>query len=161
MDLKTPIRILLGLFLITSACNEPAGNIENETGTAALIEEVKAQVQAFHAADTSLNADGVVALLWPEFTMLVDGNRTNYNDVKTGSKAFMATLETFHTEWDDLSIIPLGNDHAISSFLFTDSLVAKDGTITRAKGPNTFVWERRDGEWKVLYADADHYPIEE
>ena len=141
------------------SCNTQEEVNEKNTTSTELIEQVKIQVNAFHAADTSLNSDGVIALLWPEFTMLSDGNYIAYNDVKTGSKAFMESLKSFHTEWNDLRIIPLGSNNAISSFIFTDSLVAKDGTTTLYKGPNTFVWEKRDGVWKVLYADADHYPI--
>ncbi len=49
----------------------------------------------------------------------------------------MASLKTFNTEWDSLSIIPLGNNHAISSFIFADSIVTNDGTSTQSKGPNT------------------------
>ncbi|MEQ8361900.1 MAG: hypothetical protein RH948_03470 [Cyclobacteriaceae bacterium] len=71
----------------------------------------------------------------------------------------MSSLESFNTKWDSLIIIPPGNDHAISSFLFTDSIVSKDGTITQSRGPNTFVWEKRNEEWKVIYGDADHYSI--
>jgi hypothetical protein len=93
--------------------------------------------------------------------MLADGNYISYEDVRTGAKQFMASLETFHTVWNQLRIIPLGNQFAISSSLFTDSLVAKDGSVTQSRGPNTFICENRDGQWKVIYADADHYPIEE
>lgn len=125
-----------------------------------LIEQVKNQVNAFHRADTTLNSEGVLDLLWPEFTMLSDGNHITYERIKKSSRAFMLSLESFNTEWDSLRIIPLGNNHAISSFIFTDSIVAKDGTITQSRGPNTFVWERRDGKWKVIYGDADHYAIE-
>lgn len=122
--------------------------------------EVEKQVWAFHAADTSMNAEQLINLLWPEFTMLVDGKYIAYEDVKIGSKEFMASLESFQSKWNDLRIIPLGNDHAISSYIFTDSIVSKNGAITQSMGPNTFVWENRNGQWKVIYADADHYPAE-
>lgn len=152
------IKIILSLSLLLLLTNCQQQVASTEMDTAAIIEEVKRQVNAFHAADTSLNAQGVADLLWPEFTMLADGNRTSYEDVRSGSQAFMASLETFHTEWNDLKIIPLSNRHAISSFIFTDSIVAKDGTLTQSRGPNTFVWEKREEVWKVIYADADHYP---
>ncbi|MBX2875422.1 MAG: nuclear transport factor 2 family protein [Saprospiraceae bacterium] len=143
------------LLLLNSCQNQVA---DTAADPAEIIEQVTRQVDAFHAADTSLNAQGVVDLLWPEFTMLADGNRVSYAEVKTGSQTFMASLTTFHTEWEDLKITPLGNRHAISSFIFTDSIVAKDGTLTHSRGPNTFVWEKRAEVWKVIYADADHYP---
>lgn len=167
MNFKYIIHLLIGIpFLLTNCQNQTdntaLGQTKSESkelGSQALIEQVESQVMAFHAADTSLNAQGVVDLLWPEFTMLADGNHVKYEEVKIGSKAFMESLEAFHTEWNDLKIIPLGENHAISSFTFTDSLVAKNGTITQNRGPNTFVWEKRNEEWKVIYGDADHYPI--
>ena len=157
MNSKLFCKVLIGSLVVFVCCKEHSEN--KGLGSAELVEQVKSQVKAFHAADTSLNAKGVMDLLWPEFTMLVDGNYITYEEVETGTKTFMASLETFHTEWKDLKIIPAGDHHAISSFIFIDSIVAKDGTITRSMGPNTFVWEKRNGQWKVLYGDADHYSI--
>lgn len=156
MNFNFPLALSLVLLFLLTCCQQQVEDAEVDT--AEIIDQVTIQVNAFHAADTSLNAAGVVGLLWPEFTMLADGNRVSYEEVKTGSQAFMASLSTFHTEWEDLKITPLGDRHAISSFIFTDSIVAKDGTLTQARGPNTFVWEKRGEEWKVIYADADHYP---
>ena len=156
MNFNFPLALSLVLLFLLTCCQQQVEDAEVDT--AEIIDQVTIQVNAFHAADTSLNAAGVVGLLWPEFTMLADGNRVSYEEVKTGSQAFMASLSTFHTEWEDLKITPLGDRHAISSFIFTDSIVAKDGTLTQARGPNTFVWEKREEVWKVIYADADHYP---
>lgn len=155
--------ILLLIIIALVSCNSTTERKENkfsEGDEAAIIKAVKSQVDAFLAADTTMNSEGVINLLWPEYTMLADGHYVTYQQVKTGSKAFMASLESFNTEWKDVRIVPLGSHHAISSFIFTDSLVAKDGTITQSKGPNTFVWEERDGEWKLIYGDADHYSID-
>ena len=105
-------------------------------------------------------SEGVIDLLWPEYTMLADGNRIGYADVEAGSRAFMESLVLFHTEWSDVQIRPLSSNFAISSFIFRDSILTKEGKLTQAKGPNTFVWQKRAGEWRVLYGDADHYPIE-
>jgi hypothetical protein len=148
---------LVSLVFLASCAEK---EVSPQTDTEEIIEQVTQQVNAFQAADTTLNSEEVVDLLWPEFTMLVDGNPVTYANVKASSGEFMSSLESFNTRWDSLKIIPLGDDHAISSFIFTDSIVAKDGTLTQTRGPNTFVWERREGEWKVIYADADHYPIE-
>lgn len=139
---------------------QPLSN-KKELDKQEIINEVQQHLWAFHAADTARDAQGVIDLLWPEFTMLVDGNRTNYAEVAQGSPEFMNSLDLFHTEWTDVQIIPISADAALSSFLFRDSIITKSGKLTRAKGPNTFLWERRNGIWKVLYADADHYPINE
>lgn len=129
----------------------PAANVRAE------IEDV---LDRFHAADTTMNAEAVIDLLWPEFTMLVDGERVSFDDVAAGSRAFMATLDLFHTEWSDVQIVPLGADHAVSSFLFRDSIRTEAGELLRSRGPTTLVWERRGGEWRAIHGDADHYPIE-
>lgn len=96
MSFHTTSKILLSLTLLLPSCNER--NNDQGFDASLLIEEVKNQVGAFQAADTTLNAEGVVDLLWPEFTMLVDGNYTSYDEVKVGSKTFMASLESFHTK---------------------------------------------------------------
>lgn len=127
---------------------------------AAIIAEVEAATWAFHAADTARSADGVIALLWPEYTMLVDGRRVEYDDIVAGSRAFMSGIELFHTEWTDLQVTPVGPHAALASFVFRDSIVTKAGDVVRHRGPTTFLWERRNGEWRLLYGDSDHYPLE-
>jgi hypothetical protein len=96
--------------------------------------EVEDAVWAFHAADTAPNAEGLIDLLWPEFTLLADGASLTYRDVAAGSRQFMASLELFNTEWSDLEVVPLGGDAAISSFTFRDSPVSKSGDVTRSTG---------------------------
>ncbi|MEQ9167617.1 MAG: hypothetical protein RLO12_15265, partial [Fulvivirga sp.] len=144
MNFKILLNLLSCLLLLLSSCTNKSE--VKKFNSIELIEQVKSQVNSFQAADTTLNSKGVLDLLWPEFTMLSDGNYITYDDVSKGSKAFMSSLESFNTKWDSLRIIPLGNDHAISSFIFTDSIVSKDGTITQSRGPNTFVWEKRNEE---------------
>jgi len=122
--------------------------------------EIETAVWAFHSADTARDAEAVIGLLWPDFTMLVDGSRRDYGEVVAGSREFMASLELFHTEWTDLRILPLGPDVAIASFQFRDSIMTSAGDLIRSRGPTTFVWQRRGGEWRLRFADADHYPID-
>ncbi len=130
------------------------------TDPAQIAAEVEAAVWAFHAADTARDAEAVIDLLWPDFTMLVDGNRIGYSDVVAGSREFMASLELFDTEWTDLQITTLGSDAAVASFQFRDSIVTATGDLIQNRGPTSFVWQRRGGVWRLLFADADHYPIE-
>lgn len=151
---------VVGLFLAASlfgCASEPDPSVESVDPlvTAAEVEEA---VWAFHAADTALDAQAVVDALWPEFYMFSDGKREAYPGVAAGTHEFIAGLETFATDWYDLRVIVLDADHAVASFSFRDSIVTKDGQVTQAHGPATLVWERRDGKWGVLYADADHYP---
>lgn len=144
------------LFLMGTACQS---STEPESFDQEQVEqEVAAAVWAFHAADTSRNAQAVINLLWPEYTMLADGHRIQYSDVVAGSPEFMASLSVFHTEWTDLDIIPISANAALCSFVFQDSLVGTNGEITKKRGPTSMLWEKRKGVWRLRYGDADHYP---
>lgn len=154
---KSQPLIWLSILLFTLfACHNqpPAPVLDKEQIT----REVTAAIWAFHAADTARNAAAVIDLLWPEYTMLVDGQRVAYADVVEGSPAYMASLALFHTTWTELEIIPIAPDAALSSFLFRDSILTKTGELTKNQGPTTFLWRKRNGEWRVRYGDADHYP---
>lgn len=147
----------VALVLVSSGCGPSPG--DGPVDVAAIRRDVTAAVEAFHAADTARDAEAVVRLLWPEYRMLVDGTRFDYAEVARGAREFMAGLETFHTEWTDLEVTPLSADAALASFLFRDSIITRAGDTIRAQGPTTFVWARREGEWRLIFGDSDHYPI--
>ena len=153
--------IIAALTLIGCSESDPSASDLSEQDFAQIVAEVEEAVWAFHAADTSMNAEGVIDLLWPEYYMFADGQRIEYEDVVAGARAFMPSLSVFYTEWHDLKVTPVNAETAIASFVFRDSIVTKEGQLTQAQGPNTFVWQKREGEWRVLYGDADHYPLED
>ena len=154
--------IALTVALLCSGCGDAKGHSEAElsqwSGDVSL--QVEEALWAFHEADTARDAEGVVALLWPDYSMLVDGSRLSYDDVAAGSRAFMPSLAVFHTEWSDVRVSALSPTLALTSFQFRDSILTLTGDLTMSRGPTTFVWEQRGGEWRVLFGDADHYPIE-
>lgn len=132
---------------------------QTRPGLASVRDEIETRVWTFHAADTAMNAEAVIGLLWPDYEMLVDGQRIGFDEVAQGSREFMASLESFATTWTGLQITPLSRDIAISSFQFRDSIVTSSGEVLQSRGPTTLVWERRNGEWRVRFGDADHYPV--
>lgn len=146
---------------ICSSCQSKENDDLDAFDQNKVTEEVESAVWSFYTADTARNAQGVIDLLWPEYSMLGDGQRMTYEDVESGISRFMNSLTLFHTEWSDLDIIPISETAALSSFIFRDSLVFKEGNVTQARGPTTFLWQKREGQWKVLYGDADHYPIDQ
>lgn len=150
--------ILLASLGCAGTSGRPSGL--SSTDSSDVIAEVEVAVWAFHAADTARNAEAMIGLLWPEFEMLADGERVAFSQVVEDSRVFLATLDLFHTVWSDVRVIPIGRDAALSSFRFRDSIVTHSGELIQNRGPTTFLWERRNGEWRVLYADSDHYPIE-
>jgi ketosteroid isomerase-like protein len=149
---------LLAVSVLWQACSgpEPAPPTADLSAVHAAIE---ARMEAFHAADTSMNAEAVIALLWPDYEMLVDGRRLSFIDVARGSRDFMAGLESFHTAWTDLEIVPLAPNLAVASFVFRDSILTSDGRLLESRGPTTLIWEKRGNEWRMRFGDADHYPI--
>lgn len=158
--MKQLLRLWVLTLLVASGCESSPGEpADDDPDHSQVVDEVEAAVWAFHAADTARDAEGVVSLLWPDYSMLADGNRLTYSEVVAGSREFMGSLALFHTEWDDLQVTPLSKDLALASFLFRDSIVTLSGDLIRAEGPTTFLWERREGAWRLRFADADHYPI--
>jgi ketosteroid isomerase-like protein len=157
MNGRSPAYAALALAMggCTDTPNRPPADVDLSGVTA----EVTAAVQAFHAADTARNAEAVAGLLWPEYTMLVDGRRLGHAEIVDGARKFMASLESFHTEWTDLEVIPLSGSIAVASFQFRDSIITSAGDTLRSRGPTTFIWTRRAGEWRLLFGDADHYSI--
>lgn len=151
------LTLLLTYSLSCSKQSPSVGFNSNEKDI--VIQEIENAVWEFYSADTAMNSTKVMNLLWPECSMLIDGNRISYTDISKGSKEFMGSLVLFHTEWQDLQIIPISQNVGVSSFIFKDSIINESGVLTQAQGPNTFVWQKRDNEWKVLYGDADHYPV--
>jgi len=106
-----------------------------------------------------MDAASVVGLLWPDYEMLVDGERLDFGQVAEGSRTFMASLQESRVEWTDLRVVPLSTDLAVASFIFRDSVVTVSGEVIQSRGPTTLVWERRGTEWRMRFGDADHYPM--
>lgn len=151
---------LATLALALGGCADPPRRPPQEDADLSQVTAaVTAAVQAFHAADTARDAEAVVGLLWPEYTMLVDGRRLGYAEIVEGARKFMAELRVFHTTWTDLNVIPLSESAAVASFQFRDSILTAAGDTIRSRGPTTFIWVRRAGEWRLLFGDADHYAI--
>jgi hypothetical protein len=153
------VRFAAVAVMLSAACTRASEEARRRASDLAQVKtEVEAAVWAFHAADTARDAEAVIRLLWPEYTMLADGSRLSYEQVAAGSREFMAGLALFHTDWYDLQVTPLGQDAAVASFQFRDSIVTNAGELIRNRGTTIFVWQRRGGEWRVLFADANHRP---
>ena len=152
------IAVTLSLALSAACVNAgtPTFTDAQRTEVAAAVDSA---VRAFRQAEVDRDPARAVAHLWPEFYMYADGVRSDYESVRENILATMANLRLFETEWTDVEVVPLASNSALSSFLFRDSIIAADGTLLHTQGPTTLVWERRGDEWRILYGDADHYPV--
>jgi len=157
-------KLLFTVITVSSLVLNGCKQVKKQITTVAdknLSQEIENMIWKFHAADTSMNADKVIDLMWPESTLLIDGKTMNYLEMKKGVTKFMPTLTLFHTEWTDLKIVVEHDSSAISSFNFRDSIITKEGKLSQSKGPNTFVWQKRKDIWKVIHVEAIHNPIGE
>ena len=157
-EIRRRARPRLALLLLATAC-APAGAPFDDAARAAVEAAIDSATRAFEAAERARDAEAVLAHMAPEFTMLVDGVRSGYDDVVAQTRATMPTLRVFDGEWTDLAVRALGPDAGVASFRFRDFIVTAEGDTLELQGPTTLVWERRGDGWLITYADADHYPV--
>jgi len=160
MMIRTATCLFLGMTVASIVSSRDDVWAQPEHVPESVSDEVEEAVWRFFAADTARDAEAVINLLSPDFYMFVDGNRTTYEEVVAGTRQFMSGVTLFHSVWSDLRITPLGSDYAVASFTFRDSIQTVDGLLPQKKGPTTFVWSRTNNGWRLLYADADHYPVD-
>lgn len=125
----------------------------------AIAAEVDSATRAFEAAERAQDADGVIAHLAPGFYMYTDGVRTSYDSVVASIRRTMGSFRVFEPRFERVEVRVLGRDVALVTFTFRDSIVTGTGDTWLFTGPTTLVWERRDAHWRIIYADADHYPV--
>jgi len=148
-------RILLPVILVACAAPDHLTTAERRVIAA----QVDSATRAFQAAERDRDAERVVAHLAPDFYMYNDGARTGYDSVVANIRTTMPTLRVFATEWHDVQVVVLGRNGAVASFTFEDMVVTAAGDTLRMTGPTTLVWRRQANDWRIAYADADHYPV--
>ena len=142
-------------------CGEPSQEASAPTPLARNAElAVDSAVFSFLAAEEARDQEAVIAHLWPEFHMLQDGRRADYDEVVSQIRSTMPSLQLFRSEWTDLKVQLLSDEVALTSFHFRDSVVTAEGDLIQSQGPTTLIWELRDGQWRIVFGDADHYPLD-
>ena len=152
-------RIVFAGALLMGACQQLAPDPSSPTADHQhIVATVDSLTRAFEQAERDRQPGRVVSFLATDFYMYADGVRANYGEVVTGIHD-ISTFQHFEPGWDLLEVHALGPDAALVSFTFRDSIIAASGEVLLARGATTLIWERRDGKWLVVYADADHYPV--
>jgi ketosteroid isomerase-like protein len=123
----------------------------------AVTASVDSATRAF--ADAQRARDGARALehIASDFFMYADGRRLGYDSVAATVLRSYAAVRHYEPGFSNIEVIVLARDAAIASFQFRDSIVDLDGGTRRFRGATTLAWGLRGREWKILYADADHY----
>jgi ketosteroid isomerase-like protein len=155
--LTTPPQAVALLLLLT-ACTAADRSL-SDAARRDVAAQVDSATRAFEAAERARDPERVIAHLAPEFYMYNDGARAGYDAVATNIRRGLPTFWHFEPGFIDIEVIVLGHDAAVTSFTFHDSIVTDTGETLRFRGPTTLVWERRAGDWRIVYADADHYAI--
>jgi len=114
----------------------------------------------FRGAERDRDADRMIAHMAPSFYMYDDGSRKDYQETVASIRATMPSLRYFETEWSDIESTVLGPNGAVVSFTFRDSLVDASGGTVRLDGATTFVWERFENQWRLVYAQVDRFPAD-
>ena len=148
------------ILLATSAdCSSGNGTL-SEANRTTIAAAVDSATLAFQAAERARDPERTIAHLAPDFSMYIDGVRTSYDAIVENIRSTMGTLQHFDPQWTDLVVRVLGPNAAVVSFTFRDSIVTESGDLLHFTGPTTLVWERQGTDWLIVFADADHYPVE-
>jgi hypothetical protein len=145
--------------LLATACQQPAPEpVLTAADEQRIVATVESLTAAFEQAERQRYPERVLAFIAPDFYMYADGVRSDYDEVVAGIRE-IESFQHFEPGWADLEVRVLGPNAAVASFTFRDSIVTGAGDVLLAGGATTLIWERRDGQWQVVYADADHYPV--
>ena len=90
--------------------------------------------------------------------MLQDGKRVDYASTVQQIRSVLPTLAAFEPRFEEVEVLVLAPDTALTSMVFHDEITAGDGSLSRMWGPSTLVWKLRDGVWRIVFGDSDHYP---
>jgi uncharacterized protein (TIGR02246 family) len=145
------------LTLVSAACAPTPATI-SEAERASIERSVRATVDSFAEAERHRDPDAILELIADDFYMYADGNRVDYESVVDQIRSTMPSLQEFETTWSNIEVTVLARDHALVTLLFRDVMTDGNGVTTRLRGPTTFVWRLRDEAWRLIYADAVHYP---
>lgn len=155
MQLRT--MATLTAILATASCG--TGSDATPPDYTAIEQEVDSTVQAFQAAEVARDGERIIAFLAPDFYMYTDGVRQDYLTTVDQIVTQMPNLKSFATEWTALEVTVLAPDAAVVSALFRDSVISPTSVLTQTQGPFTSVWRRDGADWRMVYADVDHYPV--
>ena len=121
---------------------------EHHEGMEAKIRELATQ---FNNAYATNDADTYFGFYTPDSMLYFFGAR---QDVAEYDESWRATIAAGggaqKNEMSDLRIQVLGDDVAIASYFVDNESKSPDGTVTSARAYETDVWNKVDGEWKIV-----------
>lgn len=156
--------LLLALSLGVGGCAPESSSLQDESAGEEPSEEkeveesVRAAVDGFADAERRRDVDAILEFIAPDFYMYADGTRVDHESVVEQIRTTMPSLQGLETTWSNIEVTLLGQDHALVTLVFRDEMTDANGVTSRLRGPTTFVWRRDESIWRIIYADAVHYP---
>lgn len=157
--MKTCGPVLALMVALTAACSAGDHRLD-EAERNTIARAVDSATLAFEAAERARDAEAIIAHLAADFYMYNDGRRTPYDSVVASIRRSMRTFQHFEPGFRDIEVRVLGRHAALVSLTFHDSIVTNTGDTMRFSGPTTLIWQRRGADWRIIYADADHYAVQ-
>lgn len=141
------------------ACQSPAPSLSAE-GLRAQADTIRGRMDSYAAALVSLDPERILGhyVRGPEFRLHSDGQILSYDDMVSVAGGMRASLRSLEVHWDTVEVTSLGPDAAIAGAPFRRVLTDTAGTVTRDRGTASWVWVRRDGEWRSIHGHGVHIP---
>ena len=141
------------LVLLSLAC-QPAEMTDAQRAQVA--EEIQGAADGFIAAMGTLTGDGFIDAFTDEADLVyVDGGRI-YPDrdaLKNAAGNFLGGMQQAGGHWDPAHVVVLGPDAGAFTGVFHADVVDTAGVARWLDGKLwTFVYQHRDGEWKIVQA---------
>ncbi len=126
----------------------------------ALADTIESQAQNLLATASKLDPEAYLQLFSDDLHFL---NRewVDRAEFEKGVRKLMAAYQEYPVDVTETRIEVLGRDAAVASLIFRAQPVDTAGESREVEAAITLVYERRDGEWKVVQAHESMIPSEE
>ena len=151
--------LALAFVLALAACRPGPDSPLTDAERRAIAASVDSVTWALEEAERSRDPERTIAYLAPDFYMYADGVRTPYDSVTASMRRTLGTMQHFEPGFAEVEVRVLGRNAALVSLTFRDSIITASGQTLQFRGPTTLIWERLQGAWRIVYTDADHYPV--
>jgi len=146
--------VFAGLLLVTASCTNPFAPSSTETPETTIAPEVKTTVEQYVAKVNARDAAGAgefyvdePGFLWIDDGRVVYENRTA---AITGMANFLAGFSESRFDVYDIRVSMLGEDAAVATFKFTQTVAANAQASLKLEGMMTLAMAKRDSVWKIV-----------
>ena len=126
---------------------------------AAIADTLRQITMGFQARIATLNADSVILAFAddPELAAIADAHLfRNKDSLLADARTRYAALRSLNLRWDTLRVAVLGPDAGVVTGIGHAVLTDKVGKVINLRAGATYVFARRQGQWKVVHTHASH-----